>query len=361
MLSNTNYTVWAMRMEATLRVHKVWETINPGSADEGKNDLTRALLFQSIPEALILQVGKQETAKAVWDAIKARNLGAERVRETRLQTLMAEFDRLNMKESDTIDDFVGRISEISTKSALLGEEIEESKIVKKFLKSLPRKKYIHIIASLEQILDLKTASFKDIVGRIKTYEERVYDEEDSHEDQSKLMCDKQGHYASECPDRLLKLIKLQETQYNAGEDTQEAESLMMHEIVYLNEKNVKPTELENCSDKDWYLDNGASNHMTGNRAWFYKLNESIRGKVKFGDDSQVDIKGKGSISFITKGGEKKLLADVYYIPDLRSNIISLGQATESGCDVRMREDHLTLHDLEGNLLVKAKRSTNRLY
>ena len=37
--------------------------------------------------------------------------------------------------------------------------------------------------------------------------------------------------------------------------------------------------------------------------------------------------------FLTKDGEKKTLADVYYIPDLRSNIISLGQATESGCDV----------------------------
>lgn len=55
------------------------------------------------------------------------------------------------------------------------------------------------------------------------------------------------------------------------------------------------------------------------------------------------------------------MADVYFIPDLRSNIISLGQATESGCDVRMREDYLTLYDRDGNLLVKSIRSKNRLY
>lgn len=52
---------------------------------------------------------------------------------------------------------------------------------------------------------------------------------------------------------------------------------------------------------------------------------------------------------------------MYYIPNLRSNIISLGQATESGCDVRMREDYLMLYDRNGNLLVKATRAKNRLY
>ena len=39
----------------------------------------------------------------------------------------------------------------------------------------------------------------------------------------------------------------------------------------------------------------------------------------------------------------------------------MGQATEAGCDVRLREDYLTLHDRDGNLLVKATRSRNRLY
>ena len=175
-------------------------------------------------------------------------------------------------------------------------------------------------------------------------------------------CDRQGHYASNCPDRLLKLIKLQEKQQeNEDDDNDEAESLMVHEVVYLNERNMNPEIHEACSDKSWYLDNGASNHMTGNRDWFCKLDELVTGKVKFCDDSRIDIRGKGSIKFTGKNGESKILANVYYIPDLKSNIISLGQATEAGCDVRLREDYLTLHDRDGNLLVKATRSRNRLY
>lgn len=367
-------------MQVTLKEHKVWETIEPGSEDVVKHDIARALLFQSIPQALILQVGDLDTAKKVWDAIKARHVGAERVKEARLQTLMAEFDRIKMKETDTIDGFVGKLSELATKSASLGEIIEAPKLVKKFLKSLPRRRYIHIIAALEQILDLNNTSFEDIVGRLKTYKERICDEEENQqEDQGKLLyvnsdsqsyhgnygsgrgrgqggrffqgrrgrgrydnyqsgqgrdqskvvcyrCEKTGHYASNFPDRLL---KLQEACENEGDDTQEAEKLMMHDVVYLNEQNIKISDFETQSDGNnvWYLDNGASNHMSGNRDYFSKIDEKITGKVRFGDDSRIDIKGKGSILFVSKNGEWKVLDDVYFIPDLWSNIISLGQAT----------------------------------
>ena len=49
MLTSSNYTVWAMRMKITLKVHKAWEVIETESADGDKNDLATALLFQSIP------------------------------------------------------------------------------------------------------------------------------------------------------------------------------------------------------------------------------------------------------------------------------------------------------------------------
>lgn len=66
-------------------------------------------------------------------------MGADRLKEAQLQTFISDFNRLRMKETDTIDAFVGKLSELSTKSASLGESIEELKLVKKFLNSLPRK------------------------------------------------------------------------------------------------------------------------------------------------------------------------------------------------------------------------------
>ena len=42
-------------------------------------------------------------------------------------------------------------------------------------------------------------------------------------------------------------------------------------------------------EQQWYLDSGASNHMTGSKAAFSELDDDVTGTVKFGDGSRVAI------------------------------------------------------------------------
>jgi hypothetical protein len=69
----------------------------------------------------------------------------------------------------------------------------------------------------------------------------------------------------------------------------------------------------------WCLDTGATHHMTGRREFFTELDSSVRGSVKFGDASGVEIKGAGSVVFTAASGEHRLLTGVYYIPALRNS------------------------------------------
>ena len=358
MLTQTNYTVWALRMKIVLRIHKVWSEIDPGTTkNEEKDCLAVGLIYQAIPESLIMQIGDVKDAKVLWESIRARHVGADRVKEARLQTLTAELDRLRMADSDSIDSFAGKLAGIASSSASLGETIEESKLVKKLLTVVPRR-FIQIVASLEQILDLKTVAFDDIVGRLKAYEERIREADDSggqtrvmltrstvgggsngggwsgssggnssggtkasggknrkggnkggsfnprgsggsgsnpaqnpnrpnnqkqsnnrpnsnsdsnrnpKKDLSKIICyrcDKSGHYASKCPDRIQ---KFQES--NFAEQDEDDEAVFFHETVFLNEEKVIPSQYNSQENDVWYLDNGASNHMTGNRSFFPK-------------------------------------------------------------------------------------------
>ena len=96
MLSSTNYMVWSMRMKVRFRLYEVWDTIEPGNDDSKKKNMAISLIFQSVLKALILQIGEHDTSKKILEAIKSRNLGADHVREARLQTLMSEFDKLKM-------------------------------------------------------------------------------------------------------------------------------------------------------------------------------------------------------------------------------------------------------------------------
>lgn len=138
------------------------------------------------------------------------------------------------------------------------------------------------------------------------------------------------------------------------------------DITLLNEEKLVPklgtSEAEKRVESNlWYLDNGASNHMTGEKSKFRELDEKVTGQVKFGDGSVVHIRGKGSIMFQCKNGEERTLKEVYYIPMLRSNIISLGQLSECGNEVVMRGEFLWVRDRQGKLIMKVKRSSNRLY
>uniref|UniRef100_A0ACD5Z1Q6 Uncharacterized protein n=1 Tax=Avena sativa TaxID=4498 RepID=A0ACD5Z1Q6_AVESA len=111
----------------------------------------------------------------------------------------------------------------------------------------------------------------------------------------------------------------------------------------------------------WCLDTGATHHMTGRREFFAELDPSVRGSVKFGDASAVEIKGVGSIIFTAKTREHRLLTSVYYIPALRNSIISLGQLDENGSSVLIKHGILRIWDRHGRLLAKVTRGANRLY
>jgi hypothetical protein len=93
-------------------------------------------------------------------------------------------------------------------------------------------------------------------------------------------------------------------------------TMATEERVFLNEERVVPIP---SNDERWYLDTGASNHMTWTRSVFSKLDCQIKGSIRFGDGSVVEIEGRGSVLFMCKNGEHGLLTDVYYIPRLRSS------------------------------------------
>lgn len=137
------------------------------------------------------------------------------------------------------------------------------------------------------------------------------------------------------------------------------------ESMLLKEESMIPKLRSNTEGQResqvWYLDNGASNNMTGQRGKFKELDERVSGKVKFGDGSTVNIQGKGTVAFKCKNGEERVLTEVYYIPNLCNNIISLGQLSEAGNKVILDGEYLWVHEANGKLLMKVKRIENRLY
>ncbi|GJV03970.1 zinc finger, CCHC-type containing protein [Tanacetum coccineum] len=382
-LKSTNYTVWALRIKTILRANGLWEIIEPednAQLDIKKDMATTAYLYQALPEDMILQVASCNSAKEIWEALQTRHIGVDRVQKARLQTLKTEFEMLKMKEDDSIDEFSAKLNSIVTRASGLGSTFDQQTLVRKLLSSVP-KRFIQIVAAIEQFTDLEETTLDEIIGRLKTFEERVnllngspsdnqdkllftnHDNSSSHEKGFRMVTSDFGHVRRNC-----KLKDKGQEQSNLVQEEVEPTLLMAvqgkgdkAEEIFLNEKEIEHKRYISTDESLWYLDNGASNHMTEVRTHFKEIDEKISGRVRFGNGSYVEIKGRGSILLECKNKEQRIIPNVYYIPNLKSNILSLGQLTENGCKIIMQNNLLLLHGQDQKLLMRVERSRNRLY
>jgi len=84
--------------------------------------------------------------------------------------------------------------------------------------------------------------------------------------------------------------------------------------------------------------------MTGNIALFSALDQNVKSQVTLGADSKTFVMGKGGVKIFTKKGEKKTIADVYYVPGMKCSLLSIGQLVQKGCNVFFENDVCTIMD-----------------
>ncbi|XP_074342952.1 uncharacterized protein LOC141680695 [Apium graveolens] len=131
-----------------------------------------AIIYQSIPEEILLSVAEKKSAEEAWEAIKTMCVGVDRVKKAKVQTLRSELESLTMKETEQIDDFCMRLCGIVTNICVLGEIMEESYVVKKLLRAVPAK-YLQIASTIEQFGNLEEMTVEETLGRLKAHEERI--------------------------------------------------------------------------------------------------------------------------------------------------------------------------------------------
>nr|GEY34581.1 zinc finger, CCHC-type [Tanacetum cinerariifolium] len=112
-------------METILKAYGIWETIvaKGETTNEKKDNTSKAIIFQTLPQDMLMQVAQYTTTKEVWNSIKVKHLGADLVQKARLQTLSSEFETLKMKPRESTSEFAGKLSSIQAKFKSLGGRI----------------------------------------------------------------------------------------------------------------------------------------------------------------------------------------------------------------------------------------------
>ena len=95
--------------------------------------------------------------------------GTKKVKDTKLQMLITRFEELKMSKDESSDSFYGKLNEVVIGKMNLGEKTEDSKVVRKILRSL-LESFRAKVTTIEESKDLDEIKVQELIGSFQTYE-----------------------------------------------------------------------------------------------------------------------------------------------------------------------------------------------
>nr|GEW35625.1 hypothetical protein [Tanacetum cinerariifolium] len=207
----------------------------------------------AIPKDVLLMLVDKDTAKEAWETLHTMHMGADRVKEAKVQTLRSDFEVIRMKDSESVDEFAMRLNTIITVWGLEEHDSgrgcgssqdsrrETLRTDERDSSNAPRGRGGSSSRGRGRGRGRECGR-----GRGDGHDPKTNwnDQKHVHKDKRKIKCfacEEFGHYASECSKK-------------------------------------------------------------GDHSKFHELDEYVLGRVNFGDGSMVAIMGKGSVLFDCKNG-----------------------------------------------------------
>lgn len=192
-----NYQVWAVKMKTYLKGLGLWKYVEEDSAPEPlranptlqqirshEEEITKgpkalSFIHAAVSDSIFTRIMTCESAKEAWDMLKQEFQGSDRTRQMQILNLRKEFEMLRMKETEKVKDYIDRIMKIVNQIRLLGEKVEEQRIVEKVMVTLPEK-FEAKISSIEDTWDMSCVTLNELSNALLAVEKRkAFREEES--------------------------------------------------------------------------------------------------------------------------------------------------------------------------------------
>ena len=115
------------------------------------------------------KISSTETAKEAWTILQTTYEVTKAVKDSKLQRFTTSFEEIKMEKDEAFDKFYAKLKDIVNSTFNLGETITEPKIVRKVLRSLP-KRFHAKITEIEESKDIDKIPLTELVGYLQTYE-----------------------------------------------------------------------------------------------------------------------------------------------------------------------------------------------
>lgn len=384
-LTGDNYDTWKIHMRAILIKNDLWEFVSglfpkpqlsdPKYAEWLKMDRkAEAEILLAVSPSELAALDGLESSKAIWEKLKSMYQSSGPARKA---SLLKKLVLTRMQEDDDLKKHISDFFDAVKKLKEIGLIVIDELLAILLLYSLPDS-FAMFRTAMESRDDLpstetlkvkiiedyearksKTADqgamFVKRINKNKNANLKKNHDKDNHGNKNNFechRCGRRGHLARDCRTKHINKHK-QSAQSLENRDDKDQKTTMLlctTEEVMQGEK-VNPI---------WCIDSGCTGHMCNEKQMiedFTHLDSELN--LANSDRTQITGTGKVKISVDTGSEERQInIEKVFYVSDLRTNLLSVAKMTDRGFEVHFRKNDAIVIDDNDKIHMRAERVGN---
>jgi len=392
-LNNSNYQVWKFKVKMLLIRDDLWTVVRDDTPDpvpdgwDRKDEKAQCTISLTVEDNQLVHICNCTNAKDMWKELQKVH---ERSNLSIKMYLRKKLYKIKLQSDQNMQEYISAALQLVEQLRGVGEEVTDQQVATLLLCGLPDE-YETLITALEAreedelTLEYVKNKLVDAYKRKKDCEadstelktesamysgnmrpnnhmnNRHNHQNKERETRTCFVCKKPGHLKKDC--RVWKARMEQENKEpKPKHKAKNAISTRLHDSDNDDVNHGCFTIGIGQMTSDWFIDSGATTHMTNNLSFFEVLDQTKTDNIYIANGTSIkaDGIGDGYLDCTLDNGtmHRIKVKDVLYVPTLTGNLLSVKKLTSKGkkveftdnqCFIRHNKKLLAVGKLESNL------------
>lgn len=342
-----NYSTWRFAVQTYLQHEDLWSCIEREDDDpvNPKLDIkAKSKIILLVDPINYVHIQEAKTAKEVWlnlaKAFDDKGL-------SRRVGLLKELITTTLEGCQNIEEYVNKVMSAAHKLRNISFEVNDEWLGTLLLAGLPEMYKPMIMAMESSGVPVTADSVKTkLLQEVKSSEStalyvnrNLKSKQPQKNNKSQrgprcFSCNRYGHISKFCNSKKKEHSQNKESGY------------------------VAVFSASTSNDGGWYIDSGASSHLTMRDDWLYDITAPPISSIRIANDKMLEVKssGKVNLNVVDKMGNVQTIQvkNVLFVPELATNLLSVSQMISNGCSVQFNEGGCTIFNKENTEVAAAK-------